>query len=143
MNIKLLKKSILSLMVLSSSHLFALEGLPKKELLRDIKEQTKKCTVQVVSNPSASEENEKVLGYKSLCSTLIIVSPIEAQVFIEGEWLTANITESAESDGGDLDDLTIINSKGQTIATKTNIAAYDNVLVAMAGDSDFRKIHIQ
>ena len=56
---------------------------------------------------------------------------------IDGEWLKAVITESAESDGGDLNDLIIYNLKGEILATKTNIAAFDSVIVAMAGDSNF------
>ncbi|MGZ3806951.1 MAG: hypothetical protein ACXVCE_02600 [Bacteriovorax sp.] len=138
----LIKKSILSLSILSSAHLLAHEVSPKKELLQDIKAQTKKCAVQIVS-VAYDTQNENVLGYKSVCNTLKILSAQEAQIFIDGKWLTAVISESAESDGGDLDDLTITNSKGQTLATKTNIAAYDSVLVAMAGDTDFKKIKVK
>ena len=140
MNNQIIKKSIVTLAIIAPAYLLAFEGSPKKELLQDLKKETKKCTVQIVSAANETQ-NENVVGYKSLCSTLKILSDAEAQVFIDGQWFTATITESPESDGGDLDDLTIVDSKGSAVATKTNIAAYDNVLVAMAGDSDFRKIH--
>lgn len=137
-----MKTSLLIFSLISSTSLLAGDLTPRKELLQDIKEQTKKCAVQLVSEASETQ-NSNVVGYKSVCNELKIISPSEAQLYIEGEWLTANITESAESDGGDLDDLTITNAKGQTLATKTNIAAYDSVLVAMAGDTEFKKIMVK
>ncbi len=140
MNIKLIKIASLFLPIFVTCQLMAFEASAKKELLQDIRIETKKCIVQIVSNASATE-NENVLGFKSLCSSLVILSPNEAKILIDGEWLNAAISESAESDGGDLDDLTIINTKGQILATKTNIAAYDSIIVAMAGESDFKKIH--
>ena len=140
MKINLINKAILSLTVFLSVKAWAFEGSAKKELLQDIKAQTKKCVVQIVSTRNETD-NENVLGFKSVCKTLKIVSQSQALIFIDGNWLTATITESAESDGGDLDDLEITNAKNETLATKTNIAAYDSVLVAMAGDSDFKKIH--
>lgn len=140
MNIKLIKNSLLTLSLLATTQLFANDLTPKKELLQDVKSQTKTCIVQIVSSANETE-NEKVLAFRSVCKTLKISSPTEAQIFIDGEWLTATIAESAESDGGDLDDLTIANSKGDVLATKTNIAAYDSVIVAMAGESNFKKIH--
>ncbi len=137
-----MKNLILTLSILSSAQILAFDNSPKKELLQDVKVQTKKCTVQIVA-VATDAENEKVIGYKSKCKELKILSPREAMILIEGEWLTATITEASESDGGDLDDLTITNSKGVVLATKTNIAAYESVLVAMAGDANFRKIHIK
>ena len=140
MNNQIIKKSIVTLAIIAPAYLLAFEGSPKKELLQDLKQETKKCTVQIVSVANETQ-NENVVGYKSLCNTLKILSDAEAKILIDGQWFSATITESAESDGGDLDDLTIADSKGLIVATKSNIAAYDNVLVAMAGDSDFKKIH--
>ena len=114
--------------------LYAGESSAKKELLSDIKVETKKCAVQVVTT---TEENENVISYKSICDGLKITAQNEAAIMIDGEWLKAVITESAESDGGDLNDLIIYNLKGEILATKTNIAAFDSVIVAMAGDSNF------
>lgn len=136
----LIKSSITSLVILLSSQLWALDPIDQKELLQHIKHQTKLCIVQIVST-SSKDENEKVLGFKSICKSLKILSPYSAQILIDKKWLNANISESSESDGGDLDDLVITNIDGITMATKTNIPAYDSVLVAMAGDSDFKKIY--
>lgn len=131
-----MNKLILISSCLLSMASFAKDLSAKKELLADIKAETKKCAVQVVSNES-STEGKKVLGFKSVCASLAIVSDQEAHLLIDGEWIIAKITESKESDDGDLDDLTITNQKGKVLATKSNIPAYDNIIVAMAGDSDF------
>ena len=127
----------LSLILLSSNLAFALANSDaKKELLFDIKTETKKCVVQHIA---VTSESQNTISFESVCDSLKIVSSTEAQIEIEGQWFTARITESAESDGGDLDDLTIFNSNGKVVATKTNIPSYDNIIVAMAGDSHFGK----
>lgn len=119
---------ILSCLVLSFTA-FSKDLSSKKELLKDIKEETKKCVVR-------STTNGQDIGFKSVCNTLVIVSSDEAHLLIDGEWIAAKIKESPESDGGDLDDLVITDSKGKVLATKTNVPAYDNVIIAMAGDID-------
>ncbi|MBC7540520.1 MAG: hypothetical protein H7281_16975 [Bacteriovorax sp.] len=134
---KIIFAATMSLLFVTTSYVFANDNGTKKELLADIKEETKKCAVQIIS---VSSESENVLNFESECSSLKILSSNEAQILIDGQWLTARITESGESDGGDLDDLAILNSEGKVLATKTNIPAYDSVVVAMAGDSDFKKI---
>lgn len=136
-----MKKLILICGCILSTTIFAKDLSTKKELLADIKTETKKCVVQIVSNDYESD-GKKVLGFKSTCPTLTIISETEAHILIEGEWLVAKIIESKESDGGDLDDLIISNSYGKIIAKKTNIPAYNSVLVAMAGDSEFEKREI-
>ena len=131
-----MKKIILLAATVISTSSYAKDTNVKKELLADIKAETKKCAVQIVT-PNFQDNNETVVGYKSICKTLKIISSLEARILIDGEWLDAKISESKESDGGDLDDLAIYNHNGKLIATKTNIPSYDNVIVAMAGDSDF------
>jgi hypothetical protein len=139
MNKNLIKTSIVTFAILSSTQLWSFEASPRKELLRDIKVLTKKCTVQIVAVANETQA-ENFLGYRSLCGTLNILSAVEAEIFVEGEWLTATVTESGESDGGDLNDLTVTRSNGQIVATKTNIASYNSVIVAMAGDTNFKKL---
>lgn len=127
----------LSFALISSSALVSASVNEKnKELFSDIKLETKKCAVQIISTKNETE-NESVLGFKSICKSLKITSGTQARILIDGEWLKASIVESAESDGGDLDDLIISNSSNKVLAIKTNIPAYDNVVVAMAGDSNF------
>jgi hypothetical protein len=104
----------------------------KKELLLDIKEETKKCAVEVLT---LNRENKEVAGYETHCETLKLISSTEAQVFIDGAWFVARVQESAESDGGDLDDLFVYNDRNELVAQKSNVAAYDSIVKAMAGDA--------
>jgi hypothetical protein len=131
-----MKKLIVIMSCVISVSAFSEDLSPKKELLSDVKHETKKCAVQIV-NPTNENGSNSVLGFKSVCDTLVISSTSEAQILIDGEWLTAKISESKEADGGDLDDLFIVNKNGKILATKTNIPAYDSIIVAMAGDSNF------
>ena len=128
---------ILAACIFSTSMGYSKELSVKKELLSDISAETKKCAVQIVSTKDKAKGS--VIGFQSVCASLVIVSKSEAQIFIDGEWLFAKITESKESDGGDLDDLSITRSNGTVLAKKSNIAAFDSIVVAMAGGSDFKK----
>lgn len=131
-----MKKTIMLMLLVGCLNVFAKDLSSRKELLADIKLEVKKCAVQVVSTP-LENNNSNVVGFKSICPTLVIVSNSEARLLIEGQWLLATIRESAESDGNDLDDLFITDSKGKILATKTNIPAFDSIIVAMSGDSNF------
>ncbi|MGZ3773664.1 MAG: hypothetical protein ACXVCY_15160 [Pseudobdellovibrionaceae bacterium] len=124
------------LLISHTSASFAASQSSPKEILQDIKEETKKCAVQIV-NTGAQAEN--VVGYTSACTSLKIVSMGVAQIFVDGQWFTAQIAESQQSDDGDLDDLYIYSSNGQLVAKRTNIPAFDSVIIAMAGTSNLRR----
>lgn len=109
----------------------------KKELLLDIKEETVKCIIQSIGI-GASGANE-VTGYESTCDTVKIESNTKAQVFIDNEWYSLEIKESALSDDGDLDDLFVCNAKNEVVATRKNVAAYDNIVMAMAPGASFKQ----
>lgn len=121
---------------LAANSVFASEMNPRKELLDDIKDETRKCAVQSVS---VTNETRQVIGYSSTCPTLKIISMSQAQIFIDGQWFAVKIVESSESDGGDLDDLYVADMSGKIVAKRLNIAAYDSVIVAMAGTSELRE----
>ena len=125
-------KIIFFISLLSGLSALALPSSVRKELLLDIKEETKKCALEIVST---SRDAKEVAGYETSCNSLKILSGQEAQVFVEGNWYTVRIKEAAESDGGDLDDLFVYNEAGEVVAKKTNVAAYNSVIRAMAGDS--------
>ncbi len=108
---------------------------PKRELLQDIKAETRRCALQLLA---PNGHGQKVIGYVSLCPTLKIISQGVAQIYIDGDWLGAKIAESPESDGGDLDDLYIFNSRGILLAKRTNIPAFDMIIVAMAGTTELK-----
>ena len=137
-----MKKIILIATFLLSSALWATEVSPKRELLEDIKDQTKECVFQIIAK-NTFLKNEVIVGYKSYCNTLLILSNKEAQIYVDNEWFTATISESEDSDGGDLNDLTVVNANGQVVIQKTNIASFNSVLAAMAGDTSFLRLYIK
>jgi hypothetical protein len=127
-----MKCLLLIVIFLFSTQSFSKDLSTRKELLLDIKEITKKCSIQLIG--ASSDNNQgKVVGFKSICPTLILDSEVQAHINIEGQWLLAQITESKESDGGDLYDLKIISEEGKVMAVKSNIPAYGNVVIAMGG----------
>lgn len=119
--------------MLNSGLVLAEQAEAKKELLSDIKAETKKCAVRQVG---VTDGASVVSGYRSTCPSLKIKSMSQAEIFIDGEWFQVKIVESVLSDGGDLDDLYVSNFKGQIVAQRLNIPAYDSVIVAMAGTAD-------
>ena len=144
--LSLLATSFISLPTLAQSsndQLNILDVSGNHELLQDVKTEVKKCTVELLSNASADEEaiyqNGKVVGFKSICTSLVIISENKAQILIENQWYTAVITESADADGGDLDNMQLFNTSGQVVATRSNVAAYDHVILALAGGNT--KLH--
>lgn len=56
-----------------------------------------------------------------------------ATFVLEGETFFARIEESADSDGGDLDNVYVQNSQGSVIANRHNVLAYDDILLGLAG----------
>jgi hypothetical protein len=122
-----LKVLVTSLILFMSTVVARAESV-KVELLHDIQIEVQKCAVPLVQN---TNEVMTVIGYKSKCSTLQVISKESAKIFIDGQWYSAKIAESKESDGGDLDDLFIFDSKGTLVAKRINVPAYDNVVLAM------------
>lgn len=133
---KTLLTGLLATGVLYSAFAHAEMADAKKELLLDIKEEALKCITQQVS---LTNQTEEVTAYKSSCTTIRLLTPTTAQVFIDNEWFSLEIKESELSDGGDLDDLFVYNSKNQLVATRENVAAYDSIVMAMAPGAHFNK----
>jgi hypothetical protein len=104
-------------------------------LISDIEALAQKCVVRVVKE----EQNRKVaVGYKSNCSSLVEKSATQAQIFVNGTWYQAQLSESLDSDGGDLNNLTIVDQNGNLVASRKNVAAFGNILVALAGGDRFQ-----
>ncbi|MBC7465653.1 MAG: hypothetical protein H7256_06630 [Bdellovibrio sp.] len=102
----------------------------KKELFLDLKEEAKKCVVEIVRTTKSEKE---IMGYESTCPTFKIASSTQAQVYIDGQWYNAITKESDISDDGDIDNLYITDANGKLVAQKLNIAAYDSVISAIVG----------
>ena len=145
MNYKLFSNTVFSLTLLSSSKLFAIEKSSATtnslhaELLQDIKSLVKKCAIMTISHTT---DRNLVKGFESQCSTLILKSDFQAQVFIEDSWYTATIIESQASDDGDLDDLQVTDSSGSIVAIRKNVSAFDNIILAMTGGDQKLQVKI-
>ena len=108
------------------------------EILQDVKELVTKCAVEILNQPSSlaisNRQSNPVLGFQSVCPSLQIVNRQQAMIYIENQWYVAVIYESEEADGGDLNNMSLYNySTGQLVASRTNVAAYNQVVLAMAG----------
>ena len=136
MNNKILITSLLLASAFYSNLSFAQLAEAKKELLLDIKEETKKCVIQFIS---INNKDKDVIGYESTCPSLVILNNQKARILIDNELFSVEVKESDKSDGGDLDDMFIYNSKHQLVAFRADVAAYDSVIMAMAPGVDFRK----
>jgi hypothetical protein len=95
-------------------------------ILKDIKEEVKKCAAKDSGSGTAAQ-------FKSTCSSVRLISKSQAQILLGSEWFTAKVSESEDSDGGDLDNLKVYNSRGELVAQRSNVIAYDNVVYAMIG----------
>ncbi len=114
------------------------------EILKDVKEEVMKCALELVARGPASSDtsieiNSNVVAFESTCPSLKILSQNKAQIFIENVWYTATISDSEDSDGGDLDNMVLTNPAGKVVATRTNVAAYNQVILAMTGG--YSKLH--
>jgi hypothetical protein len=75
----------------------------------------------------------KVLGMaRSQCSDLILKAN-ELDFTLFGQSFAAQVQDSADSDGGDLNDLVVTDSQGNVIIQKSEILAYGDVIQALVG----------
>lgn len=105
-------------------------------IFSELKSETQKCAVQILD--ADFDGKQKPTIFVSDCATLVIHSSEVAQVFVQGQWVTAKIYESEDSDGGDLYDLSIFDINGHLIAERTNTPAFGHVVLALAGSGNLR-----
>lgn len=103
------------------------------ELLQKVKSLTLRCAVQPYK--LSSNGNKVFSSPKSHCSE-IQVDGNKATLLVEGETFYAEIVESDDTDGGDLNHLTLFNSKNEVVAQRFNVLGFDNVLIALAGGKE-------
>jgi hypothetical protein len=114
-----------------SSLSFGQESNPSQpQLLERLAVIVQNCAVAHVQRHS---DRYFVESFGSRCQVFHVESKGQAQIYLGGQWYTAKVTENADSDGGDLDDLTVLNDQGQIVATRTAVAAFDDVVYALSG----------
>ena len=110
-----------------------------QNLLAELKDLALRCVVQPVVRTAAGHKEYGPL--KSVCSELQETRNGGAIIMIRGEKLRAVLIEADESDGGDLDHLIVTNSKGDVVAQRKNVLAFENVFIALAGgNQNFREV---
>ncbi len=97
-----------------------------KNLLREIRNIAQHCAVSA----QAAEGAAKI--YKSQCAIFTLDTADTAHIFVGGEWLTARLAPSEDSDGGDLAHLIIEDHNGRLIARKENVLAFGQILNALS-----------
>ena len=73
---------------------------------------------------------------RSLCPELVSADSAHASVSYNGQRFDAELSESELSDGGDLYHLQVRNSQGRVVARRVNVAAFGNILIALAGGEE-------
>lgn len=102
-----------------------------RELLQDLATLTIRCAI----HPYSIDLTGKKTYYpiESRCPQIRVTSPRTALIYLEHQTYYAELLESRDSDGGDLDDLFILDSYGRRVAMRHNVAAFDDVLLSIAG----------
>lgn len=90
--------------------------------------------IQQCSQQTVTVENgKKVYGpLRSTCAE-VLVKGSQAQFNLDGEWYLASIADSADSDGGDLNDVTVQDQSGVSVAERHNTLAFGDILVGLSG----------
>jgi hypothetical protein len=83
--------------------------------------------------PYAVVNGTKVSGMaRSQCDNLKVKNN-QLEFTVLGQTFTAQVQDSADSDGGDLNDLQVTNSQGEVVVQASNILAYGDVIQALVG----------
>lgn len=99
------------------------------------------CVIQPVSNQQIGKA--KTLPLVSICPQSLVVHGSVAQFKIKDATFVASLIESPLADEGDLNILLIRDSKGTLVAQAEHVAAFGDILLALAGGNDqFRQISV-
>jgi hypothetical protein len=96
----------------------------------DVRDLVSRCSVQEIDRDSSGRIASSHL--RSSCAELE-VRGATATFTIEGETFVASMTESTLSDDGDLWNVYVQDSEGRLVATRTNVLAFGDILLALAG----------
>gem|GEM_PF-6739095 len=95
-------------------------------------------TKQLIADTSANQ----LQGFVSHCDQVVLLSARQAQFEIQGQWLQADLTESRDADGGDLDDMLLRTANGTVVARWHDIPAFDQVVLGLLG-GDSRELQTE
>jgi hypothetical protein len=120
----LLPAVMTAILLAPSSHAF------ERSFWTKVRGMIEQCAVQPVT---VDADGRKI--YKSLVSRCDELGAYEgsAQFTLEGEWYSAELTESEHSDGGDFYDVRIQRDSDGAEALRPGIPAFGDILVGLAG----------
>lgn len=87
----------------------------------------------VEKNATSVSEDGKSIGFRVKCQDVRLLSANQMLVKYGGQIYSIILSESAESDGGDLNDLRIYDSRSNLVVSKDNVLAFNNVVAALVG----------
>jgi hypothetical protein len=101
-------------------------------------ESTQKLTLRCAVQPySVTPGGRKILGaLRSVCPAELKANSYRASFVIDGRAYVATLADSEQSDGGDLNDLTIEDADGRVVAQADMILAFGDVIFALSGADD-------
>lgn len=114
---------------------------PKSFTWDELKQMVLTCAVQPVTKLASGET--KFHPLVSLCPSNLAVHGSIAQFHLKGSHYVATISDSPLADEGDLNSLVIRDEQGRLVAQAEHIAAFGDILLALAGgDDSFRQIPV-
>jgi hypothetical protein len=122
--------SVLAATLMSAS---AMAGAidPQARFWADVSAKVRGCVIQPVTMVNGQKQASSL---KSICQ--------DVEVYQGGVYFRMNnalyyayLQESAQSDGGDLYDVYVINRAGRVIAQRQNVPAFGDVLLGLAGSA--------
>lgn len=118
------------------------QGSGQPTILSEITDLAHQCVVQPYTYNRMGKR--QTLRLQSHCTEIQSSDPMHADLYLKGQHYRAVLAESADSDGGDLDHLSILNDQGQVMATRQNVAAFNEILIALAGgDTGFPELQVR
>ena len=124
------------LVILISSSGYA-RGEPSVNVLTQVRELTLRCVVQPVQ---IDRTGRQVYGQPRSTCVELQASGARAVIYLGRAGYQAVLTRSENADGNDLNHLFIYFS-GRPVAQLRNVAAFGNILIALAGGTtEFRQI---
>jgi len=124
---------VLALFLASSSVQASSRQDSEARFWADVKVLMQECAVQPYS---VDHTGKKVYGALENVCNEIEVFETSAKFVLNGRLYYAFLTESRFADEGDLNDLVVRDSRGEIVATRTNIPAFGDILLALAGSDE-------
>jgi hypothetical protein len=124
--------ALLSLFVSHSAFAGVDEAASQNPFWEKVHNLIQHCAVQ----PYILDNGKKVYGPLRSNCVEVLVQGSQAQFNLDGVWYVASLTDSDDSDGGDLNDITVrkmSDTSGDVVAERHNALAFGDILVGLAG----------